>query len=75
MTDREYQTVKKAICSEQSACNELCPLYRYANKQGMHACGCLCDILEQRNSEVTKTIAEEWLKNHPGFSLDAGKES
>ena len=64
MTDKEYTAAKKAICAEQSACNEHCPLYRYADEQGIHACGCICEILEQKNPEAAKRIAEEWLGNH-----------
>ena len=65
MTDQEYVTVKKAICAAQTACNNKCPLYRYQNEQGIHACGCLCDVLEQTDLNKAKEIAQAWLTDHP----------
>ena len=61
MTDQEYLKTKKAICAEQTACNTACPLFRYMDEQGIHACGCLCDVLEQTNLEKAKEIVQAWL--------------
>lgn len=64
MTDQEYLETKKAICSAQSFCSNDCPFYRYLNEQGVHACGCLCEVLEQREPEKAKEIASVWISEH-----------
>ena len=65
MTDQEYFKTKKAICDMQNACNTDCPLFRYMDEQGIHACGCLCDVLEQTDLNKAKEIAQTWLTDHP----------
>ena len=65
MTDQEYFNTKKAICAEQTACNTACPFFRYMDEQGIHACGCLCDVLEQTDLNKAKEIAQAWLTDHP----------
>ncbi len=65
MTDQEYFETKKKICGLQKACNLDCPLFRYMDEQGIHACGCLCDVLEQTDPEKAKEIAQVWLTEHP----------
>ena len=65
MTDQEYFRTKKEICAAQSFCSTDCPLFRYQTEQGIHACGCLCDVLEQTDLDKAKEIAALWRTEHP----------
>ena len=60
MTDRDYKTVKKEICSLQTACNSKCPFFRYQEERGIHACGCLCEVLEMTDPGKAKELAAGW---------------
>ena len=60
MTDQEYQKIKKEICARQTACNLDCPFFRYQEEHGVHACGCLCEVLEMTHPEKAKEIAAGW---------------
>ena len=60
MTDQEYRTIKKEICAQQTACNTACPFFRYQEEHGVHACGCLCEVLEMTDLEKAKEIAATW---------------
>ena len=60
MTDQEYKAIKKEICAQQTACNMACPFFRYQEEHGVHACGCLCDVLEMTDLEKAKEIAAGW---------------
>ena len=61
MTDQEYRNIKKRICEKQTACTTECPFHRYQEEQGVHACGCLCDILEMTDMDKAKEIAAAWV--------------
>ena len=60
MTDQEYIAVKKEICAMQTACNSVCPFFRYQEERGIHACGCLCEVLEMTDIDKAKELAAGW---------------
>lgn len=59
MTDEEYKDKKGRLCKSAENCSH-CPFGEYAEKNNIHACGSLCEVIEFNNYAKAVEIVDIW---------------
>lgn len=61
--EEEYEARKEQMCRTFSSCAAGCPLFEEAERQGIHGCGTLCEILRIKQPETAEKIVSGFLSH------------